>query len=148
MKALIQRASQAKVTVTGQVIGEINAGIVVLLGVEKTDTQDCVDRMLKKIINYRIFSDQQGKMNFSLLDTGGALLVISQFTLVAQTNKGSRPGFSKGASPEHGTHIYETFIARAKAQVGHVASGEFGADMQVQLTNDGPVTFMFEINPN
>jgi D-tyrosyl-tRNA(Tyr) deacylase len=146
MKALIQRVSQAKVEVAQSTIGEIDAGILLLLGVEKTDTIECADRMLKKIINYRIFSDENGKMNLSLLNTNGGLLVVSQFTLVAQTNKGSRPGFSTGASPEHGKLIYEDFVNKAKNQVRQLSTGEFGADMQVSLVNDGPVTFMFEIN--
>ncbi len=146
MKALIQRVSQANVTVSGETIGEIDAGILLLLGVEKEDTQKCVERMLKKIVNYRIFSDANGKMNLSLNDTGGGLLVVSQFTLVAQTNKGSRPGFSTGASPEHGELIYNNFVDAARSTHPIVATGKFGADMQVSLVNDGPVTFMFEIN--
>jgi D-tyrosyl-tRNA(Tyr) deacylase len=146
MKALIQRVSQAKVEVGQSTVGEIDAGILLLLGVEKNDTIECVDRMLKKIINYRIFSDENGKMNLSLLNSNGGLLVVSQFTLVAQTNKGSRPGFSTGASPEHGKLIYDDFVNKAKSQVNQLSTGEFGADMQVSLVNDGPVTFMFEIN--
>lgn len=146
MKALIQRVSRADVKVSEETIGEIDAGILLLLGVEKTDTEECVDRMLKKIINYRIFSDENGKMNLSLKDINGGLLIVSQFTLVAQTNKGSRPGFSTGASPQHGERIYNDFVAKAQAEHSKVATGKFGADMQVSLTNDGPVTFMFEIN--
>ncbi|OUS29173.1 D-tyrosyl-tRNA(Tyr) deacylase ['Osedax' symbiont bacterium Rs2_46_30_T18] len=144
MKALIQRVTEAKVEVAGDCIGAIDNGILLLLGVEKTDTPAGVDKMLKKILNYRIFSDTAGKMNLSLIDTGGGLLIVSQFTLVAQTNKGSRPGFSSGASPEHGELIYNDFITKAKSIHSHIASGEFGADMQVSLSNDGPVTFMFE----
>ena len=146
MKALIQRVTQAKVEVAGSCIGAIDNGILLLLGVEKTDTTACVDRMLKKILNYRIFSDSDGKMNLSLDNINGGLLIVSQFTLVAQTNKGSRPGFSAGASPEHGQFIYNDFVTKAKGAHSDIASGEFGADMQISLVNDGPVTFMFEIN--
>ncbi|EPJ47061.1 MAG: D-tyrosyl-tRNA(Tyr) deacylase [Osedax symbiont Rs2] len=146
MKALIQRVTQAKVEVAGSCIGAIDNGILLLLGVEKSDTTACVDKMLKKILNYRIFSDSNGKMNLSLSNTNGGLLIVSQFTLVAQTNKGSRPGFSVGASPEHGQFIYDDFVTKAKVTHGDIACGEFGGDMQVSLINDGPVTFMFEIN--
>ncbi|MFT5707774.1 MAG: D-tyrosyl-tRNA(Tyr) deacylase [Oceanospirillaceae bacterium] len=146
MKALIQRVSSARVDVSGNTIGAIDTGIVLLLGVEKTDTTEFVDRMLKKIINYRIFSDENTKMNLSLLDVKGGLLIISQFTLVAQTNKGTRPGFSSGASPAHGELIYNDFVKKAKSAVIETETGEFGADMQVSLINDGPVTFMFEID--
>jgi D-tyrosyl-tRNA(Tyr) deacylase len=146
MKALIQRVSQASVTVSDKEIGTIDIGILLLLGVEKEDSQKCIERMLKKIINYRIFSDENGKMNLSLSDIGGGLLIVSQFTLVAQTKKGSRPGFSKGATPEHGELIYNNFVNAAREEHPIVATGKFGADMQVSLTNDGPVTFMFEIN--
>lgn len=146
MKALIQRVSKASVDVSGETIGAIDSGLLLLLGVEKGDTEQCVDRMLKKIINYRVFSDQDAKMNLSLKDIDGGLLIVSQFTLVAQTNKGSRPGFSSGASPAHGQHIYDDFVKKARSSHSHVATGKFGADMQVSLTNDGPVTFMFEMN--
>ena len=146
MKALIQRVSEAKVNVSQTTIGQINQGILLLLGVEKNDDDDCIKRMLHKVINYRIFSDENGKMNLSLKDIQGELLIVSQFTLVAQTNKGSRPGFSSGASPAHGKLIYDNFVNQATLSLGNVATGEFGADMQVSLTNDGPVTFMFEIN--
>jgi len=144
MKALIQRVSSAKVEVSGKSIGAIDQGILLLLGVEKNDSTEQVERALQKILNYRIFSDKEGKMNLSLKDIDGGLLIVSQFTLVAQTTKGSRPGFSKGASPAHGETIYDEFVSRAKTTHKKVATGEFGADMQVSLTNDGPVTFMFE----
>jgi D-tyrosyl-tRNA(Tyr) deacylase len=146
MKALIQRVSEANVAVDNHIIGEINRGMLVFLGIEKSDTIACAERMLKKLINYRIFSDDNGKMNLSLKDSGGGLLVVSQFTLVAQTNKGSRPGFSLGASPKHGKFIYDDFIRRATLIQPNVKTGQFGADMQVSLVNDGPVTFMFDIN--
>jgi len=146
MKALIQRVSESQVSVAKETIGAIDQGILLLLGVEKNDTQECVERCLKKILNYRIFSDDEGKMNLSLKDINGGLLIISQFTLVAQTNKGLRPGFSKGASPAHGKEIYNQLVTLAKTLHPKVATGQFGADMQVSLVNDGPVTFMFEFN--
>jgi len=144
MKALIQRVSQAHVNVSSQTVGAIDQGILLLLGVEKNDSSEQIERCLQKILNYRIFSDADGKMNLSLKDIEGGLLIVSQFTLVAQTNKGSRPGFSKGASPVHGEAIYDEFVTLAKASHQKVATGQFGADMQVSLNNDGPVTFMFE----
>ncbi|EPJ44631.1 MAG: D-tyrosyl-tRNA deacylase [Osedax symbiont Rs1] len=146
MKALIQRVSHAKVEVNSKTVGSIDAGILLLLGVEKNDSTEYVDRMLKKIINYRIFADRDGKMNLSLKDINGGLLVVSQFTLVAQTNKGSRPGFSRGADPAHGQFIYDDFVKKAQASQLKIQSGQFAADMQISLVNDGPVTFMFEIN--
>ena len=146
MKALIQRVSQAKVNVNDQTIGEIDRGILVFLGIEKSDTSQVAERMLNKLINYRIFSDTDGKMNLSLKDTQGGLLIVSQFTLVAQTNKGSRPGFSAGATPAQGKLIYDDFVQKARQAQAKVETGEFGADMQVSLVNDGPVTFMFDIN--
>ncbi|NRA18983.1 MAG: D-tyrosyl-tRNA(Tyr) deacylase [Oceanospirillaceae bacterium] len=146
MKALIQRVSTAQVTVEEQTIGAIDQGIVLLLGVEKDDSSTTIERCLKKILNYRIFSDDKGKMNLSLKDIDAGLLIISQFTLVAQTNKGTRPGFSQGASPAHGEKIYDAFIASARNSHSKVACGQFGADMQVSLINDGPVTFMFEFS--
>ncbi|MGQ8365920.1 D-aminoacyl-tRNA deacylase [Glaciecola sp. 1036] len=144
MIGLIQRVSQAQVDVAGQTIGKIGAGILLLLGIEKTDTQTDIEKLAKKIMHYRIFPDQDGKMNLSLLDTQKELLVVSQFTLVAETNKGNRPGFSKGASPEEGKRLYEAFLAHIEQQYGPCECGEFGADMQVSLINDGPVTFYFQ----
>ncbi len=146
MKALIQRVSHAKVEVDSKTFGAIDVGILLLLGVEKNDSTEYVDRMLKKIINYRIFPDRDGKMNLSLKDINGGLLVVSQFTLVAQTNKGSRPGFSRGADPAHGKFIYDDFVKKAQASQLKIQSGQFAADMQISLVNDGPVTFMFEIS--
>lgn len=147
MKGLIQRVSQASVHVNGELIGEIGQGVLLLLGVEKTDSTQSADKLLHKVINYRIFGDDQGRMNLSLADIGGSLLVVSQFTLVADTAKGMRPGFSKGASPELGKELYEYFVAKARETGLDVATGEFGADMKVSLTNDGPVTFNLESNP-
>lgn len=144
MKALIQRVTQASVTVDGDVIGRIGAGILLLLGVEKTDDAAAVDKLLQRVLSYRIFPDTAGKMNLSLRDTGGGLLVVSQFTLVADTRKGLRPGFSSGASPQEGERLYELFVQQARAAWPDVATGKFGADMQVALVNDGPVTFWLE----
>ena len=145
MIGVIQRVKSAFVTVSEETVGSIGEGIVLLLGVEKTDGQLEVEKLAKKVHHYRIFSDDMGKMNRSLFDIKGQLLVISQFTLVAQTDKGNRPGFSLGASPEHGKHIYQSFIAHVNNQYGQCEEGIFGADMQVSLVNDGPVTFQFKI---
>lgn len=145
MIALIQRVANAAVEVNGNTVGSIGKGILLLLGVEKTDSQTEIEKLARKVFNYRIFNDEQGKMNKSLLDINGELLVVSQFTLVAQTDKGNRPGFSLGASPEHGKKIYEDFISYVAEHYRACESGEFGADMQVSLLNDGPVTFQFNI---
>jgi D-tyrosyl-tRNA(Tyr) deacylase len=141
MIALIQRVTQAKVEVDNLNIGSINSGILLLLGVEKTDTEKNADDLLRKVINYRIFADDDDKMNLSLLDIGGELLVVPQFTLPANTQKGTRPSFVSAAPPEEGRFYYEYFIEQAKEKVNLVETGKFGADMQVTLTNNGPVTF-------
>ncbi len=145
MIGLIQRVKQASVVVDGHCVGSINAGLLLFLGVEKTDSNVQVEKLAKKVLSYRVFSDDAGKMNLSLKDVGGELLVVSQFTLVAQTNKGNRPGFSEGASPEHGEAIYNAFIKHVNDHYMQCASGIFGADMQVNLLNDGPVTFHFKV---
>lgn len=144
MKALIQRVKHAKVEVGAEVVGSIDAGLLVLLGVEKTDTQEVADRLLKKILAYRVFADDEGKMNLNVGQVAGSLLVVSQFTLVADTQKGTRPGFSKGAPPQLGEALYDYFVAKS-AETINTQTGQFGADMQVSLLNDGPVTFMLEI---
>ncbi len=145
MKALIQRVKHAKVEVDGEITGAIDQGILVLLGVEKEDTQEIADKLLKKILSYRIFSDENGKMNLNVQQISGQLLVVSQFTLVADTQKGTRPGFSKGASPQLGEALYDYFVAESH-KVMNTQTGRFGAGMQVSLQNDGPVTFMLEVN--
>jgi D-tyrosyl-tRNA(Tyr) deacylase len=145
MKALIQRVKYAKVEVAGETIGEIDQGILVLLGVEKDDTQDIADKLLKKLLGYRIFSDEDGKMNLNVQQVAGSVLVVSQFTLVADTQKGTRPGFSKGASPQLGESLYDYFVQKSSGLIA-TQIGRFGADMQVSLQNDGPVTFMLEVN--
>ena len=144
MKGLIQRVSSASVIVGGNCVGEINQGILLLLGVEKEDDRTKADKLLDKVINYRIFSDESDKMNLSLKDIEGELLIVSQFTLVAETSKGKRPGFSKGASPALGEELYNYFVQAANNTGLKVATGQFGADMKVSLTNDGPVTFWLE----
>jgi D-tyrosyl-tRNA(Tyr) deacylase len=144
MKGLIQRVSSANVVVEGNRVAEINQGILLLLGVEKDDDNAKAEKLLDKVINYRIFSDESGKMNLSLNDIKGELLVVSQFTLVAETSKGKRPGFSKGASPELGEELYNYFVQTANKTGLKIATGQFGADMKVSLTNDGPVTFWLE----
>ncbi|GGC08491.1 D-aminoacyl-tRNA deacylase [Marinobacterium zhoushanense] len=144
MKGLIQRVSHANVSIDGETVGAINRGILLLLGVEKGDTVQSADKLLHKVLNYRIFPDNEGRMNLSLRDTNGGLLVVSQFTLVADTRKGMRPGFSKGATPEQGEQLYRYFTEQAAKQLNQVATGRFGANMQITLENDGPVTFMLE----
>lgn len=144
MKGLIQRVTHAQVDVNETCVGKINTGLLLLLGVERDDNEERADKLLHKVQNYRIFSDEQGRMNLSLKDIGGELLVVSQFTLVADTAKGLRPGFSRGATPEDGERLYEYFVFKAKQAGLSVATGRFGANMQVSLTNDGPVTFWLE----
>ena len=143
MLGLIQRVSSASVAIENRLQGNIDQGILLLLGIEKNDNQDIADQLLKKILNYRIFNDERGKMNLSLNNSGGDLLVVSQFTLAADTKKGMRPSFSSAAPPEQAKALYDYFLNQAQIECqGMVASGEFGADMQVSLCNDGPVTFL------
>ena len=144
MRGLIQRVSEARVTVAGECVGEIGAGILLLLGVHRGDTEAQALRLLEKVLAYRIFPDANGRMNRSLADTGGGLLVVSQFTLAAETRKGLRPGFDPAEVPARAEVIYEHFLAAARQRHAVVASGRFGADMQVGLVNDGPVTFLLE----
>lgn len=144
MKALIQRVSSASVHINGSSVGQIEQGILLLLGIEKEDTFQAADKLLQKILAYRVFSDKEGKMNLNLQQTKGGLLIVSQFTLVADTKKGLRPGFSAGASPKLGEELYNYFIEQAKHSHPIVETGRFGADMQVHLINDGPVTFWLE----
>ncbi len=141
MKALIQRVSEASVRVKGETISAIEQGLVVLLGVEKGDSSADVDKLLHKVSHYRIFSDAEDKMNLNVQQIEGSLLIVSQFTLAADTKKGLRPGFSTAATPVLAEELYEEFITKAKIQEIPVGTGEFGADMQVSLINDGPVTF-------
>lgn len=144
MKVLLQRVRWAKVEVDQQVVGAIDAGLLVFLGIEKNDNEALADKLLKKLLAYRVFSDSEGKMNLSLTDINGGLLVVSQFTLAANTDKGLRPSFSRGAAPDHAKQLYQYWLDSAKQQHAIVESGIFAADMQVSLLNDGPVTFMLE----
>lgn len=145
MIGIIQRVNQAKVSVDNLQIAQIQQGILLLLGVHREDDEAKANKLLHKVVNYRIFSDQAGKMNRNLQQVGGELLVVSQFTLVADTSKGNRPGFSAGASPERGKYLYEYFVQAAQSAGINCQTGRFGADMQVTLTNDGPVTFSLEV---
>ena len=144
MKALMQRVTQAKVEVDGQCIGQIDHGIMLLLGVDKCDDKAKADQLLHKVLHYRFFADENGKMNNNVQQVGGSLLIISQFTLVADTKKGLRPGFSSAAPPTLGEQMYDYFVAQAQQKIS-LATGQFGANMQVTPTNDGPVTFMLEV---
>jgi D-tyrosyl-tRNA(Tyr) deacylase len=141
MKALIQRVKNAEVQVSGEIVGKINQGILALIGVEKLDNQEKAEKLLKKIISYRIFSDEDDKMNLSLQDIGGELLLVSQFTLVANTQKGLRPSFSSAGSPQLSQQLFDYLVSHAKQSGIIVQTGIFAADMQVSLINDGPVTF-------
>jgi D-aminoacyl-tRNA deacylase len=143
--ALIQRVKHAKVEVAGKSVGEIKHGILVLLGVEKNDDQAKAKKLCQKVMNYRIFSDQQGKMNLNVQQVQGELLVVSQFTLVADTQSGNRPSFSAGASPQLGEELYHYFIECCQQNGLPCQSGQFGSDMQVSLLNDGPVTFQLQV---
>ena len=147
MIALIQRVSSARVTVDGQVRGEIGAGLLVLIGIERGDGGGQLTRLLERLLDYRVFADAAGRMNSSLRDTGGGLLLVPQFTLAADTATGSRPGFSTAAEPGLAGELYTQLVAAARAAHPVVASGEFGAHMQVSLTNDGPVTFWLQARP-
>ncbi|HCW91564.1 MAG TPA: D-tyrosyl-tRNA(Tyr) deacylase [Marinobacter sp.] len=144
MKGLIQRVSQASVAVDDELIASIDTGLLLLLGVEKGDGKHEARELCRKILTYRVFPDDAGRMNRSLLDIGGSLLVVPQFTLVADTCSGTRPGFSLAAEPDVANGLYESFVTDARARLGSdkVSEGRFGADMKVGLTNDGPVTFM------
>ena len=144
MKAVIQRVTSASVAVEEEIVGQIGQGIMILLGVEKGDDENKADWLVDKICGLRIFSDADGKMNLSVLDVGGSLLVISQFTLAGNCTKGKRPSFDTAAPPDEGKRLYEYFVAAARQTGIPVATGIFQADMQVSLVNDGPVTFNLE----
>ena len=144
MQGLIQRVSHADVTVDGKMVGAIERGLLLLLGVERDDTQANLEKLLNKVLNYRIFPDEQHKMNLSVRDINGGLLVVSQFTLAADTAKGLRPSFTPAGSPELAEKLYDNFIEAARQQLDQVACGVFAANMQVSLCNDGPVTFLLK----
>lgn len=147
MIALLQRVRQAKVDVGGSTIGQIGPGLLVLVCAERGDTEREADALLAKILKLRIFSDDAGKMNRSVQDVGGGLLLVSQFTLAADTQSGNRPGFSQAAAPAEGRRLYDYLVAQARAAHPVVQTGEFAADMQVHLVNDGPVTIPLRIAP-
>ena len=144
MIGLIQRVKHASVAVDGVVIGQIDQGLLALVGVQKHDDQASADKLLKRMLSYRVFADAEDKMNLSLSDIGGGLLLVSQFTLAAETQKGARPSFSSAASPDLGRELFERVVNQARAQHPVVEAGRFGADMQVSLLTDGPVTFWLE----
>lgn len=145
MRALIQRVTEASVTVSGKRIGEIGQGLLVLLAVQRGDDKAIADRLLDKLLSYRVFSDADDKMNLNVQQVEGGLLLVSQFTLAADTQKGARPSFSSAAAPADAEVLYDYFVAQARARYREVATGEFAADMQVALVNDGPVTFLLEV---
>ncbi|MGM3159518.1 D-aminoacyl-tRNA deacylase [Dickeya undicola] len=145
MIALIQRVSSASVAVEGSVIGEIDHGLLVLLGVEQGDDEQKAVRLCEKVIGYRIFSDDNGKMNLNVQQVGGSLLVVSQFTLAADTQKGMRPSFSRGAAPAEADRLYQYFVGQCQEHGLTTETGRFAADMKVSLVNDGPVTFWLQV---
>ena len=146
MKALVQRVSQARVEIDGAVVGAIGPGLLVLVCAERGDTDALAERLLAKLLKLRIFSDDAGKMNRSVQDVGGGLLLVSQFTLAADVSGGNRPSFTQAAAPDEGRRLYDHFVASAYAAHPVVATGIFAADMQVHLVNDGPVTIPLQMN--
>ncbi|MFO7304622.1 MAG: D-aminoacyl-tRNA deacylase [Gammaproteobacteria bacterium] len=147
MIGLLQRVSEAKVTVQGRTVGAIGRGLLVLVGIERHDTEAQADRLLERLLTYRVFPDEEGRMNRSVSDIGGGLLLVSQFTLAADTSKGTRPGFSPAAPPEEAQRLFDYLVTIAKRAHPDVQTGEFGANMQVSLINDGPVTFWLQVKP-
>ncbi|MBI4694111.1 MAG: D-tyrosyl-tRNA(Tyr) deacylase [Gammaproteobacteria bacterium] len=145
MIALIQRVSSASVTVAGEITGGIDRGILALVGVQPADDESKAARLLERVLGYRIFPDAEGRMNLSLRDIGGGLLLVPQFTLAADTKKGTRASFTSAAAPGLGRRLFDLFVTQARAAHPLVATGRFGADMQVALVNDGPVTFWLEV---
>lgn len=147
MIALIQRVTEARVEIDGSVVGSIGRGVLALVGVERGDSAAQAERLVERVLGYRIFPDAEGKMNRSLLDIGGELLVVPQFTLAADTKTGTRAGFSTAASPEEGKRLFDLFVERVRHKNPHTKTGQFGADMRVSLVNDGPVTFWLQVSP-
>ncbi|MDX1656741.1 MAG: D-aminoacyl-tRNA deacylase [Candidatus Competibacteraceae bacterium] len=147
MIGLLQRVNQARVVVADQTVGAIDRGLMVLVGVEKGDGEAQAQRLLERLLGYRVFGDDQGRMNLSLTDIGGGLLLVPQFTLPADTRKGTRPSFTPAAPPEEGRRLFGYLLERARARYPRVECGRFGADMQVTQTNDGPVTFWLQVRP-
>ena len=147
MIGLLQRVSEAQVDVAGRTVGAIARGLLILVGVERGDTEAQADKLLEKILPYRVFPDANERMNLSVQDIGGGLLLVPQFTLAADTAKGTRPGFSAAAAPDEGRRLFEFLLTHARERHPTVAAGEFGAHMQVRLVNDGPVTFWLRVPP-
>lgn len=147
MIGLLQRVSEARVRVEGELIGEIKQGLLVLVGIEKSDGQSQMERLLERLLGYRVFEDDDGKMNLSVQDIQGGLLLVPQFTLTADTNKGKRPSFTSGAAPDDAKEAFGRLVDLAASRYGNVESGRFGADMKVELVNDGPVTFWLQTKP-
>lgn len=145
MIALLQRVSSASVRVNAEIVGEIGPGLLVLLGVESEDNEEKANRLAQRVVNYRIFPDEQGKMNLNVQQTSGSVLVVSQFTLLADTRKGNRPSFSKAGDPELGQRLYQHFSAQIDSHGVPVATGQYAADMQVSLVNEGPTTFWLQV---
>ena len=145
MIVLLQRVTQASVVVDGETVGAIGSGLMVLLCAERNDTEREVDLLLSKLLSYRVFADEAGKMNRSVADVAGGLLLVPQFTLAADTQSGTRPSFTPAAPPEEGRRLFDNFVAKARARHAVVETGHFGAHMQVSLTNDGPVTFWLQV---
>jgi D-tyrosyl-tRNA(Tyr) deacylase len=147
MIGLLQRVSEAIVRVDGETVGAIDRGLMVLLGVEKGDSEAQADRLLERLLGYRVFPDENDRMNLSLRDIGGGMLLVPQFTLPADTKKGTRPSFTTAAPPDEGQRLFDYILTRARAAHPVVETGRFGADMKVSLTNDGPVTFWLQVSP-
>lgn len=147
MIALIQRVTEARVEVEGRVVGAIGRGILALIGVERGDGDAQAQRLAERVLGYRIFPDPEGKMNLSLLDIGGEVLAVPQFTLAADTATGTRAGFSKAAAPDEGMRLFEMFLKTCREKIPEAKTGQFGADMKVSLVNDGPVTFWLQARP-
>lgn len=148
MIGLLQRVSSASIDVDGERIASIDAGLLVLVGVEQGDSEAQARRLAEKLLNYRVFSDTAGKMNLSLKDTGGELLLVPQFTLAADTRSGNRPGFSTAAEPSRGRELFDCLVEAAREQCSDVQTGRFGADMKVALCNEGPVTIHLRVPPS
>ena len=147
MIALLQRVSEAIVIVNGNMVGEISSGILALIGVERNDTEKQAERLLQRLLAYRIFPDDANRMNLNLGQSGGRLLLVPQFTLAADTNSGNRPSFSPAAPPAEGERLFNYLVQQARLEINNFASGEFGANMKVSLVNDGPVTFWLQVPP-
>lgn len=145
MKALLQRVTHSSVRIDEKIVGEISAGILLFIGIEKNDTQDIADKMIGKILNYRLFEDDEQKMNLSVKNIDGEVLVVSQFTLAADTKSGTRAGFSSAMPPKEAEALYDYFVENMRGQHPQIVTGIFGADMQISLLNDGPISFILEV---